>query len=98
VADLGGSAEERLAREQLVRELNVNAQRELALAVRIEGLERNRWSMFSLVELEWLTNAQVASGLEAHFEPTELPEQANAELERRARAPGRQAGDDRVPE
>ena len=66
--------DEALERAELARELNENALRELALLVRIDELERNRWAAFSLVELEWISTAET------------LPEQANAELERRARA------------
>ena len=46
---------EALERATLVRELHENALRELALLVRIDELERNRWAAFSLVELEWIS-------------------------------------------
>lgn len=75
---------EALERARLVRELNENALRELALLVRIDELERNRWAAFSLVELEWISTATVDPDGDASAET--LPGQANAELERRARA------------
>jgi hypothetical protein len=78
-----GPHEEALERARLVRELNENALRELALAVRIDDLERNRWAAFTLVELEWITNATTDPAGDALGEV--LPEQANAEMERRAR-------------
>ncbi len=76
--------DESLERARLVRELNENALRELALLVRIDELERNRWAAFSLVELEWISTATVDPLGDGAAET--LPEQANAELERRARA------------
>ena len=79
-----GPDDEALERAMLVRELNENALRELALLVRIDELERNRWAAFSLVELEWISTATVDPDGDASTE--ELPEQANAELDRRARA------------
>ena len=76
----------------LGQELNVNALRELGLSVRVADLERDRWAAFSIVELEWLTTAQAPQGLEGA--PGEsLPEQANAELERRARGATRGEAD-----
>jgi hypothetical protein len=75
---------EALERARLVRELNQNALRELALLVRIDELERNRWAAFSLVELEWISTATVDAEGDGPRET--LPLQANAELELRARA------------
>ena len=78
---------EALERARLVRELNENALRELALLVRIDELERDRWAAFSLVELEWISTATVDPDGDAPAET--LPGQANAELDgARARAPG----------
>ena len=68
------------------RELNVNALRELELSVRVAELERDRWAAFTLSELEWITSAQHDSSELAAGEADSLPAQANAELERRARA------------
>jgi hypothetical protein len=73
-----------LERARLLRELNENALREMELAVRIDELERNRWAAFTLVELEWISTATVDPQGDAEAEA--LPDQANAELERRARA------------
>jgi hypothetical protein len=58
--------------------------RELDLELRIATLEGHRWRAFSVVELEWLTNAFVEP-LDGMEPDDELPRQANAELERRAR-------------
>jgi hypothetical protein len=82
-----GPDEEALERARLVRELNENALRELALAVRIDELERNRWAAFTLVELEWITTATSDPAGDDLGEA--LPEQANAEMERRARMSAR---------
>jgi hypothetical protein len=71
--------------EALGRELNVNAVREMALAVQLEELERNRWAAFSIVELEWLSRV-AEHGPGEHRELNALPGEANAELDRRARA------------
>jgi hypothetical protein len=69
----------------LQAELALLAIRELDLELRIAELEGHRWKGFSLVELEWITNAFVEP--DDGTEPDdELPRQANAELERRARA------------
>jgi hypothetical protein len=65
-------------------ELALFAVRELDLELRIAQLEGHRWKAFSLVELEWLTNAFVVA-LDGEETDDELPRQANAELERRAR-------------
>jgi hypothetical protein len=70
--------------EALGRELNVNAVREMALAVQLAELERNRWAAFSIVELEWLSSAE-EHGSADEGELNALPGEANAELERRAR-------------
>lgn len=72
-----------LERARLARELNENALRELALAVRVDELERNRWAAFTLVELEWITSATADPAGDALGEA--LPEQANFEMDRRAR-------------
>ena len=67
-------------------ELALLAIRELELELRIAELEGHRWNAFSLVELEWITNAFVESRDEPdEIDDDELPRQANAELERRAR-------------
>jgi hypothetical protein len=79
--------EEALERARLVHELNENALRELALLVRLDELERNRWAAFSLVELEWISSAIADPEGDASAET--LAEQANAELDRRARAGAR---------
>ena len=65
-------------------ELALFAIRELDLELRIATLEGHRWRAFSVVELEWLTNAFVEP-LDGMEPDDELPRQANAELERRAR-------------
>ena len=67
-------------------ELNVNALRELDLSVRVDELERDRWSAFTLSELEWITRAQHDESEQGPGDAASLPAQANAELERRARA------------
>jgi hypothetical protein len=93
-----GPNEEALERATLVRELHDNALRELALAVRIDELERNRWASFTLVELEWISTAMVDPA--GDEEEEWLPEEANAELERRARVSARLDDDldiDRTP-
>jgi hypothetical protein len=74
-----GSAEERLLAD-------VALERELELVIRVAELERNRWAAFSLVELEWVTNAQLADGDASRWEPETLPAEADTELARRARA------------
>jgi hypothetical protein len=86
-----GLDEEALERARLARELNDNALRELALAVRIDELLRNRWAAFTLVELEWISAATVDPLGDSEGES--LPEQANAELERRARLSARRDDD-----
>jgi hypothetical protein len=86
-----GLDEEALERARLARELNDNALRELALAVRIDELVRNRWAAFTLVELEWISAATVDPLGDSEGES--LPEQANAELERRARLSARRDDD-----
>ena len=80
-----GSENERTVASQR-QELNVNALRELDLSVRVDELERDRWAAFTLSELEWITSAQHDSSEPAAGEGASLPAQANAELERRARA------------
>lgn len=79
-----GPDDEALERARLVSELNENALRELALLVRIDEFERNRWAAFSLVELEWISTTTVDAEGDGPGET--LPLQANAELELRARA------------
>ena len=69
-------------------ELALHAIRELDLELRIAELEGLRWNAFSLVELEWITNACVESPDDPESDD-ELPRQANAELERRARLDSR---------
>jgi hypothetical protein len=86
-----GLDEDALERARLARELNDNALRELALAVRIDELVRNRWAAFTLVELEWISAATVDPLGDSEGES--LPEQANAELERRARLSARRDDD-----
>jgi hypothetical protein len=78
------SAEDVQTRAELGRELNVNARREMVLAVRNAELERNRWMAFTIVELEWISGLAGPAAPGGH-ERDSLPEQANAELERRAR-------------
>ena len=75
----------RSADDALARELHANAEREMALAVQLAELERNRWAAFTIVELEWISNAstRLDDGEDEGLDP--LPAQANAELERRAR-------------
>ena len=68
------------------QELNVNALRELDLSVRVDELERDRWAAFTLSELEWITRAQHDEAEPGAGDADSLPAQANAELERRARA------------
>jgi hypothetical protein len=70
--------------ESLRAELALLALRELDLELRIAELEGHRWKAFSLVELEWITNAFVEPPDGAEPDD-ELPRQANTELERRAR-------------
>jgi hypothetical protein len=53
---------------------------------RIAALERERWTAFSIVELEWLTNAVLPYDPPQPWSGATLPEQADAELDRRARA------------
>jgi hypothetical protein len=85
--DVEGPAEDARTVASLRRELNVNALRELELSVRVAELERGRWTAFSIVELEWMTNALVPGDQETWGGET-LPEQANAELERRTHERG----------
>jgi hypothetical protein len=66
-------------------EMALLALRELDLELRIAELEGQRWGAFSLVDLEWITNAFVETGDDETAEDDTLPAQANAELERRAR-------------
>jgi hypothetical protein len=85
VGSSGWSAEDAQTRAALGRELNTNALREMGLAVRNAELERNRWMAFTIVELEWISGIADPAAPRRH-ERDSLPEQANAELERRARA------------
>jgi hypothetical protein len=84
VVSSGWSADEAQTRAELGRELNENALREMDLVVRMGELERNRWAAFSILELEWMTRVAGPSA-PSGAERDSLPEQANAELERRAR-------------
>jgi hypothetical protein len=52
---------------------------------RIAELESDRWTAFSIIELEWLTNVELPGGRPQPWGGATLPEQANAELDRRAR-------------
>jgi hypothetical protein len=81
-----GPHEEARERARLIHELNENALRELALAVRVAELERNRWAGFSMVELEWITSALVPPDLNGFWPPETLPGEANAALDRRSRS------------
>jgi hypothetical protein len=71
--------------DALARELHANAEREMALAVQLGELERNRWAAFTIVELEWISSASARAADEPGDVLDALPAQANAELERRAR-------------
>jgi hypothetical protein len=83
---MGGEGSGRSADDALARELQANAEREMALAVQLGELERNRWAAFTIVELEWISSASPLVGDELDGLLDSLPEQANAELERRARS------------
>jgi hypothetical protein len=72
--------------DALARELHANAEREMALAVQLGELERNRWAAFTIVELEWISSASPLVCDEPDGLLDSLPAQANAELERRARS------------
>jgi hypothetical protein len=52
---------------------------------RIAALEAGRWGTFSIIELEWLTNAVLPDDGSPQWSGATLPEQADAELDRRAR-------------
>jgi hypothetical protein len=66
-------------------ELAAAAVRELELELRVLELESDRWRAFSLVELEWITNAFLEASDDQAWSANTLAEQANRELERRAR-------------
>ena len=86
---MGVQGSGRSADDALARELHANAEREMALAVQLAELERNRWAAFSIVELEWISSASTLPDEDDDDALDSLPAQANAELERRARdAPG----------
>jgi hypothetical protein len=55
------------------------------LELRILELETGRWRAFSLVELEWITNAFAGGPDLSEWDDVSLPAEANGELERRAR-------------
>ncbi len=82
---MGVEGSGRSADDALARELHANAEREMALAVQLGELERNRWAAFTIVELEWISTASPRAGDERDDVLDSLPAQANAELERRAR-------------
>lgn len=52
---------------------------------RIAELESGRWAAFSIIELEALTNAFLPDDRPQPWSGATLPEQADAELDRRAR-------------
>jgi hypothetical protein len=86
MADSDRSVVEARTRACLERELNENAERELRLAVRVAEYERNRWAAFSLVEVEWISSVDAPRLRAGAGAADSLPEQANAELVRRALA------------
>jgi hypothetical protein len=83
---MSGEGSGRSADDALARELHLNAKREMALAVQLGELERNRWAAFTIVELEWISSASPLVGDEPDEVLDSLPVQANAELERRSRS------------
>jgi hypothetical protein len=66
-------------------ELAAGSVRELELELRILELESDRWRTFTLVELEWITSAFLEASDDQAWSANTLAEQANRELERRAR-------------
>jgi hypothetical protein len=59
--------------------------RKLELELRILELESDRWRAFSLVELEWISTSFLEAADDQAWGANTLAEQANHELERRAR-------------
>jgi hypothetical protein len=89
MADSDRPAVRGVAHAALEDELNENALREMRLAVRVAESESNRWAAFSLVEVEWISTVISPRSSASPSPADELPEQANAELERRAIASAR---------
>jgi hypothetical protein len=86
MADSDRSVDAARACVALESELNVNALRELGLAVRVAEYECNRWAAFSLFEVERISSADGAEESAGSRAAESPPEQANAELARRALA------------
>jgi hypothetical protein len=86
MADSDRSIDAARACVALESELHVNPLRELELAVRVAEYECNRWAAFSLVEVEWIASADGTEESAGSRAADSLPEQANAELVRRALA------------